>query len=59
VSRQQARRLGVQPLTIDTSHSPFLSRPKLFAGLLERAVGTYPVRPLTTAEDQPDAVSPA
>ena len=55
VARQQARRLGVQPLTIDSSHSPFLSRPALCAELLVRAVGTSPIRPLTTAEDQPDA----
>jgi hypothetical protein len=53
ISRQQAQRLGVQPLTIDTSHSPFLSKPALLAGLLVRAVGTAPIRPLTTAEDVP------
>jgi len=51
ISRQQAQRLGVQPLTIDSSHSPFLSRPALLAGLLVRAVDTSPIRPLTTAED--------
>jgi hypothetical protein len=51
ISRQQARRLGVQPLTIDSSHSPFFSKPALLAGLLVRAVDTSPIRPLTTAED--------
>jgi pimeloyl-ACP methyl ester carboxylesterase len=56
VSRQQARRLGVQPLTIDSSHSPFLSKPRLLAGLLLRAVDTSPIRPLTTAEDVGDIV---
>jgi pimeloyl-ACP methyl ester carboxylesterase len=39
-------RLGVQPLTIDTSHSPFLSRPRELAGLLETATTTRPVGPL-------------
>ena len=57
ISRQQARRLGVQPLTIDTSHSPFLSKPTLLAGLLVRAVATSPIRPLTTADDVPDAAA--
>lgn len=41
-----ARRLGVQQLTIDTSHSPFLSRPRELAELLLHATTTKPVAPL-------------
>jgi pimeloyl-ACP methyl ester carboxylesterase len=41
-----ARRLGVEPLTIDTSHSPFLSRPAELAELLVHATATAPQRPL-------------
>jgi pimeloyl-ACP methyl ester carboxylesterase len=41
-----ARRLGVQPLTIDTSHSPFLSQPQLLAELLVHATTTAPIGPL-------------
>jgi pimeloyl-ACP methyl ester carboxylesterase len=41
-----ARRLGVEPLTIDASHSPFLSRPRELAELLVHATTTTPVRPL-------------
>ncbi|MGH9017003.1 MAG: alpha/beta fold hydrolase [Acidimicrobiales bacterium] len=37
------RRLGVEPLTIDSSHSPFLSRPGELARLLVRAVSTTPI----------------
>jgi pimeloyl-ACP methyl ester carboxylesterase len=59
VSRQQAQRLGVSPLTIDSSHSPFLSQPAVLAGLLVRAVGRSPVRPLTTAEEVGHRVAPA
>ena len=36
------RRLGVQQLTIDTSHSPFLSRPRELAELLVHATTTKP-----------------
>jgi hypothetical protein len=39
-------RLGVTPLTIDTSHSPFLSRPRELAELLVAAVDTKPIGPL-------------
>lgn len=39
-------RLGVEALTIDASHSPFLSRPAELAGLLVHATTTKPVRPL-------------
>ncbi|OHV62774.1 MULTISPECIES: alpha/beta fold hydrolase [unclassified Pseudofrankia] len=38
-----ARRLGVEPLTIDASHSPFLSRPAELAELLVHATTTKPV----------------
>jgi len=41
-----SRRLGVDPLTIDTSHSPFLSRPAELAQLLIYATTTRPVGPL-------------
>ncbi|MBH0777489.1 alpha/beta fold hydrolase [Nocardia bovistercoris] len=39
-------RLGVTPLTIDTSHSPFLSRPRELATLLTQAPTTTPTGPL-------------
>jgi pimeloyl-ACP methyl ester carboxylesterase len=38
-----ARRLGVEPLTIEASHSPFLSRPAELAHLLVEATTTMPV----------------
>ncbi|CAN5326223.1 alpha/beta fold hydrolase [soil metagenome] len=41
-----AHRLGVEQLTIDTSHSPFLSRPGELAELLLHAITTTPVGPL-------------
>ena len=41
-----ARRLGVEQLTIDTSHAPFLSRPRELAGLLVYATTTRPIAPL-------------
>ncbi|MFE3168867.1 alpha/beta fold hydrolase [Streptomyces sp. NPDC059224] len=40
-----AERLGVRPLHITSSHSPFLSRPQALAQLLERAVDTPAQRP--------------
>jgi pimeloyl-ACP methyl ester carboxylesterase len=40
------RRLGVDPLTIGGSHSPFLSRPRELAALLVRATATTPSGPL-------------
>ena len=40
------RRLGVEQLTIDTSHSPFLSRPRELAELLVHATTTTPIGPL-------------
>ena len=39
-------RLGVEPLTIDTSHSPFLSRPAELAKCLLEATATTPAGPL-------------
>lgn len=39
-------RLGVEPLTIDASHSPFLSRPAELAELLVHATTTRPTGPL-------------
>ncbi len=41
-----ARRLGVAQLSIDSSHSPFLSRPRELAELLVHATTTTPVGPL-------------
>jgi hypothetical protein len=41
-----ARGLGVEQLTIDTSHSPFLSRPRELAELLVHATTTKPTGPL-------------
>jgi pimeloyl-ACP methyl ester carboxylesterase len=40
------RRLGVEQLSIDASHSPFLSRPGELAELLVHATTTRPVAPL-------------
>ncbi|KUH80366.1 MULTISPECIES: alpha/beta fold hydrolase [unclassified Mycobacterium] len=39
-------RLGVEQLTIDASHSPFLSKPRELAGLLVHATTTSPSGPL-------------
>jgi pimeloyl-ACP methyl ester carboxylesterase len=41
-----ARRLGVEQLVVDTSHSPFLSRPRELAELLVHATTTAPYGPL-------------
>lgn len=41
------RRLGVEQLSIDASHSPFLSRPRELAELLVHATTTTPVGPLS------------
>ena len=41
-----SRRLGVEPLSIDSSHSPFLSRPRELADLLVHATTTRPTGPL-------------
>jgi pimeloyl-ACP methyl ester carboxylesterase len=41
-----ARRLGVESLTIDTSHSPFLSSPAELAQLLVHATTTKPISSL-------------
>lgn len=46
MSEDVIRRLGVEPLTIDSSHSPFLSRPAELAALLVAAVATKPTGPL-------------
>jgi pimeloyl-ACP methyl ester carboxylesterase len=40
------RRLGVEPLSIDASHSPFLSRPAELAQLLLHATATKPIGPM-------------
>ncbi len=41
-----AQRLGVEQLAIDTSHSPFLSRPRELAELFVHATTTSPIGPL-------------
>ena len=41
-----ARRLGVEPLAIEGSHSPFLSRPAELAQLFIAATATKPIGPL-------------
>ena len=46
LSAQAAQRLGVEPLTIDASHSPFLSKPRETAALFVQATATSPVGPL-------------
>lgn len=46
MSEEVVRRLGVAPLTIDASHSPFLSRPRELAELFVKAAGTKPLGPL-------------
>ena len=46
MSDEVIRRLGVEPLVIDASHSPFLSRPAELAELMVAATRTTPVGPL-------------
>jgi pimeloyl-ACP methyl ester carboxylesterase len=46
LSEVVVRRLGVEPLTIEASHSPFLSRPAELAEPLVHATTTSPVGPL-------------
>jgi pimeloyl-ACP methyl ester carboxylesterase len=46
MSEDVIRRLGVEPLVVDSSHSPFLSRPAELAALFVKAVSTQPVGPL-------------
>jgi pimeloyl-ACP methyl ester carboxylesterase len=45
-SLEVVRRLGVEPLLIEGSHSPFLSRPETLARLLVQATKTNPIGPL-------------
>jgi len=46
MSVEVVRRLGVEPLTIDASHSPFLSKPAELARILVQATTTVPIGPL-------------
>lgn len=46
LSDRQIKRVGVQPLDIDSSHSPFLSRPAELAQLLVKVAGTWPIGPM-------------
>ena len=48
-----------QPLTINTSRSPFLSRPTLLADVLLRGLDTPPLRPAFVDEDLPAASATA
>ena len=50
LSRMQAHRLGVEPFTIDSSHSPFLSRPAELAAILVEATKREPIGPLVPGE---------
>lgn len=50
LSQIQAHRLGVAPFTLDTSHSPFLSRPSKLAELLVEATYRQPIGPLIPSE---------
>jgi pimeloyl-ACP methyl ester carboxylesterase len=45
-AQETAERLGVVPLMIESSHSPFLSRPAELADLLVEALDTKPYGPL-------------
>jgi pimeloyl-ACP methyl ester carboxylesterase len=47
MSEEVVRRLGVEPLTIGGSHSPFLSRPAELARLLVQATETRPLRSIS------------
>lgn len=46
MSKEVIRRLGVEPLIVEGSHSPFLSRPAELAAMMVKAVGTQPNGPL-------------
>lgn len=46
LSQRMIDRLGVAPLEIDTSHSPFLSQPRALAKLLVAAMSTHAAGPL-------------
>jgi hypothetical protein len=49
--RTFAEQLGVEPLTIDSSHSPFLSKPHELAELMVHATTTKPLRPTQPTRD--------
>lgn len=46
LAKSESTRLGVDPLVIESGHSPFLSRPAELARLLQEAVKTQPHGPL-------------
>lgn len=46
LAERVARRLGVEPIEIAASHSPFLSKPRELAELLVHATTTTPIGPL-------------
>lgn len=49
--RTFAGQLGVEPVTIDSSHSPFLSKPRELAERMVYATTTKPIRPLQATRD--------
>ena len=51
-----ARRLGVEQVSIDTSHSPFLSRPGELAQLLVHATTTTPVAPYARTDSSRNSI---
>jgi pimeloyl-ACP methyl ester carboxylesterase len=55
-ARLQAARMGVSPLEIGSSHSPFFSRPADLAELLVMAVGTKAYGPLVPTASEPRAL---
>jgi pimeloyl-ACP methyl ester carboxylesterase len=51
IAEEQCRRLGVVPLHIRSSHSPFLSCPRQLASLFIRATSTRPIGPLRSTRE--------
>jgi hypothetical protein len=53
IADRTAQRLGVEPLVIESSHSPFLSRPRELARVILEALDTQPVRPIDSIAPGP------
>jgi hypothetical protein len=51
MTKEVVKRLGVEMLRIDASHSPFLSKPAELAALFVKAVDTPPTGPLLAGRD--------
>lgn len=47
LSAQTTQRLGVEPIMIDASHSPFLSKPRELAECFVKAAGTHSIGPIS------------